>query len=384
MKDFFSKKKEMPFHIVKRTDSVWWKDLLMRLGAVLFGLLLLCLLLLVFAKANPLIVVSNLFQGSFSSSRRTWITFRDTALILGVSLALVPSFKMKFWNLGGNGQILMGDLAAIVCMYYMGKASCPNWSIIVVSIFSSVFAGIVWALIPAIFKAFFNTNESLFTLMMNYIAAGLVSVFISAVVTNGSGTLGIIETGVFPSIGGNKYLLTIIVVILMLVGMIIYLKFSKRGYELEVVGESRNTAKYVGINVKWVILRTMALSGALCGIIGFLLASSIDNTITADSARNLGFTAIMVTWLAKFNPLMMLGTAFLVAFLDNGMSAVQTSFSITNDSIGDIAIGLVYFSIIAVEFFISYKIVKRHATNLSTNTAKACVSINENNEGGDK
>lgn len=138
----------------------------------------------------------------------------------------------------------------------------------------------------------------------------------------------------------------------------VYLRFSKRGYELEVVGESRNTAKYIGINVKKVILRTMALSGALCGLVGFLFASSIDHTITAESARNLGFTAIMVAWLAKFNPLAMFGTAFLVAFLDNGMSSVQTAFSITNDSIGEIAIGLVYFCIIAVEFFISYKIVK--------------------------
>ncbi len=384
MKDFFSKKKEIPFHIAKRTDVPWWKALLMRIGAIVFGLVLLCLLLLIFTKANPISVLSNLFQGSFSSSRRTWITFRDMALVLGVALALVPSFKMKFWNLGGNGQILMGDLAAIICMFYMGKAGSPNWAIILVSIISSVLAGMIWALIPAVFKAFFNTNESLFTLMMNYIAAGLVSVFISAVVTSGSGTLGIIETGVMPSIGGNKYLFTILVVMAIFIGIYVYLKFSKRGYELQVVGESRNTAKYVGINVKWVVLRTMALSGALCGIIGFCLASSIDNTITADSARNLGFTAIMVAWLAKFNPLMMLGAAFLVAFLDNGMSAVQTAFSITNDSIGDIAIGLVYFSIIAVEFFITYKFVKKRVDNSSLNTASAISSVSENNEGGNK
>ena len=276
----------------------------------------------------------------------------------------------------------MGDLMAIVCMFYMGKANYPNWAIILVSFLSSVLAGMIWALIPAIFKAFFNTNESLFTLMMNYIAAGLVSVFLSAVVTSGSGTLSIQEKGQFPQIAGNNYLLSILVSVVVLAAIFVYLRFSKRGYELEVVGESRNTAKYIGINVKKVILRTMALSGALCGLVGFLFASSIDHTITAESARNLGFTAIMVAWLAKFNPLAMFGTAFLVAFLDNGMSSVQTAFSITNESIGEIAIGLVYFCIIAVEFFISYKIVKKHVNTSAKETAKALANVNEEKEGG--
>lgn len=382
MSKLSSWKKDFPFHIVKRNDVSWWQGLLARLGAVLFGVVLLCLLLLIFVGANPIEVIGKLFQGCFSSPRRIWITFRDTALVLTVALALVPAFKMKFWNLGGNGQILMGDLMAIVCMFYMGKAGCPDWAIIIVAFISSILAGMIWALIPAVFKAFFNTNESLFTLMMNYIAAGLVSVFLSAVVTSGSGTLSTQEKGQFPQIAGNNYLLSILVAIVVLVAIFVYLRFSKRGYELEVVGESRNTAKYVGINVKKVILRTMALSGALCGLVGFLFASSIDHTITADSARNLGFTAIMVAWLAKFNPLAMFGTAFLVSFLDNGMSSVQTAFSITNDSIGEIAVGLVYFSIIAVEFFISYKIVKKHLNTSAKETAKALANANNENEGG--
>lgn len=382
MNKLSSWKKEFPFHITKRSDICWWKSLLARFGAVLFGMVLLCLLLLIFVGANPIAVLEKLFQGCFSSPRRIWITFRDTALVLTVALALVPAFKMKFWNLGGNGQILMGDLMAIVCMFYMGKANCPDWAIILVSFLSSILAGMIWALIPAIFKAFFNTNESLFTLMMNYIAAGLVSVFLSAVVTSGSGTLSIQEKGQFPQIAGNNYLLSILVSIVVLAAIFVYLRFSKRGYELEVVGESRNTAKYIGINVKKVILRTMALSGALCGLVGFLFASSIDHTITAESARNLGFTAIMVAWLAKFNPLAMFGTAFLVAFLDNGMSSVQTAFSITNDSIGEIAIGLVYFCIIAVEFFISYRIVKKHVNTNAKETAKALANVNEEKEGG--
>ena len=156
MNKLSSWKKEFPFHITKRSDICWWKSLLARFGAVLFGMVLLCLLLLIFVGANPIAVLEKLFQGCFSSPRRIWITFRDTALVLTVALALVPAFKMKFWNLGGNGQILMGDLMTIVCMFYMGKANCPDWAIILVSFLSSILAGMIWALIPAIFKAFFN------------------------------------------------------------------------------------------------------------------------------------------------------------------------------------------------------------------------------------
>lgn len=382
MNKFLAKLKETPFHIVRRNDMPLWQKILYKAGAILFGFILLCLLLLIFAKANPIDVISNLFAGCFSSSRRTWRTFRELALVLIVALALVPTFKMKFWNLGGNGQILIGDLAAIMCMFYMGNANVPDWAIIIAMFFSSTLAGAIWAVIPAIFKSFFNTNESLFTLMMNYIASGLVSVFISAVVTSGSGTLALQTAGNLPSLAGNDSLLTILVAVAVFIAIFVYLRFRKAGYELEVVGESQRTAKYVGINVKLVTIRTLAISGALCGLVGFLLAGSIDHTINADSARNLGFTAIMVTWLAKFNPFLMVGTSFLVAFLSNGMSAVQTAFSITNDSIGDIAIGLVYFSIIAIDFFISYKIVRKHVDANALETSKAIASVTK--EGGDK
>ena len=356
MADKETKKRSFPFHIVKRTDMPQWKAWLIRIGSIVIGLLIACVLLWFTSKANPIRVFEEMGAGCFGTPRRTWIFFRDLAMLLGVGLALIPAFKMKFWNLGGNGQILMGDLAAMMCMFYMGQAGCPDWLIILAMIPSAILAGIIWAVIPAIFKAIFNTNESLFTLMMNYLASGLVATFLSAAITSGSGQMPIQKHGNFVVLFGNANILPIIVVACVLVFIYSYLRFNKHGYELEVVGESSNTARYIGINVKKVIIRTMVLSGAICGLIGLLYAGALDHTITTTSARDLGFTAIMVAWLGKFNPLIMVGTSFVVTFLDNGMSQVQTTFGIQSDAIGYIVIGIVYFALIGSEFFVSYRI----------------------------
>lgn len=218
----------------------------------------------------------------------------------------------------------------------------------------------IWGLIPAYFKAKFNTNETLFTLMMNYVATQLVS-FCIVFWENpkNSNTVGIINAstngGWLPTLFGQKYLLNVLVVAILTVVMYIYLKYSKHGYEIAVVGESENTARYVGISVKKVILRTMALSGALCGVVGLLLVSGTDHTITTTTIGGMGFTAIMVSWLAGFNPLMMTLTSFLIVFMERGASEIATTFRL-NESVSDILTGIIIFFIIGSEFFVRYKV----------------------------
>ena len=265
---------------------------------------------------------------------------------------------MKFWNLGGNGQILVGCLAAISCMFYLG-GKLPDALLIPIMVLASLLAGAIWGVLPAIFKAFFDTNESLFTLMLNYIAAALVSMFITIWVKSGSGVLEPLPHGNFPDLFGSKYLLTVIVFFALAALMYVYLKHTKHGYEIAVVGDSPNTAKYIGIDVKRVIIRTMIISGALAGLVGLFLAGGINHTVSTASANNMGFTAIMATWLAAFNPLVMMGTCFFIAFISNGMVEVRAAFGFTNDSIANIVIGLVYFCVIACSFFITYRVVFR-------------------------
>ena len=349
-----SKVREPLFHITKRDNITTKKSILIRVMAVFFSLLLLCVVCAIVGGEGIDVVLGALFDGAFGSERKIWITLQDTALLLGVSLALIPAFKMKFWNLGGNGQILISCLMAVVCMKFFG-GKIPDWSVWILMAVLCIAAGAVWALIPAIFKAIFNTNESLFTLMLNYVAQFLVGYFVVTWSTSGSNVLTPFDQGTLPVLG-NQYLLTILVIVISTVVMTIYLGKSKQGYELSVVGESQNTAKYVGINVKKVIIRTMAISGAMCGIVGLLLAGAIEHTMSESIAKNMGFTAIMATWLGHCNPIMVILTSFLITFLNRGMVSVRMELNLTSDAIGNVCISLAYFIIIASEFFITYKV----------------------------
>jgi simple sugar transport system permease protein len=367
-------KKEPLLRLVKRDALPVKKIILIYAIAIVASLLVSSIICTLFSSKNPIDFFVALFAGAFGSSRRIWLLLQDTALLLGVAVALVPAFKMKFWNLGGNGQILVGCLAAISCMFYLG-GKIPDALLILIMTVASIIAGAVWGVLPAIFKAHFDTNESLFTLMLNYIATGLVSMFITIWVKSGSGVLEPLKAGNFPDLFGSKYLLTVLVFFILAVLMFIYLKYTKHGYEIAVVGDSPNTAKYIGIDVKRVIIRTMIISGALAGVVGLFLAGGIHHTISTASANNMGFTAIMATWLAAFNPLVMMGTCFFIIFISRGMVEVRGNFGFTNDSIANIVIGLVYFCVIACSFFITYRVVFRKG---SAKSAEAVETKGEN------
>ena len=350
--------KEPLFHVVKRDEMKKQQEWLVRGIAIVFALILCAVITTVFTGDNPLAVYKSIFLGAFGSSRKTWITLQNISILLIISLALTPAFRMKFWNIGGEGQVLIGGLASAVCMICF-KNVFPNVVVIVLMIITSMAAGALWGFIPAFFKAKWNTNETLSTLMMNYIAIQLVAFFIIVwEVPKGSGKIGIINQdtniGWLPEIG-NKYWLTIIVAIVITVFIYIYQKYTKHGYEISVVGESKNTARYVGIKVEKVIIRTMLLSGALCGIAGMLLVGGVNHTITTTIADGQGFTAVMVSWLAKFNPITMVATSFLIVFMDRGASEISTAFGL-NQSFADILTGVLLFCIIGCEFFIRYKL----------------------------
>ncbi|MBE6007329.1 MAG: ABC transporter permease [Lachnospiraceae bacterium] len=354
-----TKQKEALIHISKRKALPWTAAWGIRLAAILIALIVCALITMITTGLNPLQVYATMFSGAFGTARRMWILGKDIAILLCISLALTPAFRMRFWNLGGEGQILIGALATAACMIMLGD-KVPGGLVVLISVIAALAAGAFWAMLPAICKAAWNTNETLFTLMMNYVATQLVAYYVILwEVPKGSGKIGIInqatESGWLPVVAGNKYLLNILCVAVLTIGMYIYLTYSKHGYEISVVGESVATARYVGINVGWTIVRTLLLSGAICGLTGFLLVAGTEHTLTTTLAGGQGFTAVMVAWLAKFNPLGMVLSSFLLVFLGKGAGEIATIYGL-NQSYGDILTGIILFFIIGSEFFINYKL----------------------------
>lgn len=346
-------------HISKRDTISLSKAWSIRAIAILLALIVDGIIIYAIVKMNPLKVYVSLASGAFGTSKRMWFTIRDCMILTCIAIGLAPAFKMRFWNVGAEGQMLVGGIATAFWMInFAGKMNIVM--LFLCMAISAIVAGGIWGLIPGFFKAKWNTNETLFTLMMNYVATQLVAYFIIVWESpKGSGKVGIInqstEAGWLPQIGGYKYLLTILVVAVLTVLVYVYLNYSKHGYEISVVGESERTARYVGIKVGKVIVRTMLLSGALCGIAGVLLVSGTDHTITTTIAGGQGFTAVMVSWLAKFNPLGMILTSFLLVFLDRGAGEISTAFGL-NQSFADILSGIIIFFIIGCEFFITYRL----------------------------
>ena len=357
-------KKGSLFHISKRDALPLPKALLIRGGILLLALVFCGLITTLLTGQDPIAVYGTILKGAFGTSRKIWVTGQNVAVLLGISLAVTPAFKMRFWNIGAEGQTLIGCLATTTCMILLG-GKVSNFLLIVISLAAALLAGAVWGFLPAFFKARWNTNETLFTLMMNYIAMQLASFFIIIwEVPKGAGKIGIINqstrAGWLPEIG-NAYLLPILIVAIMTGFMYIYLTYSKHGYEIAVVGESQRTASYAGIKVDRVIIRTMVLSGALCALMGFMMTAGIDHTLTTTIVDSRGFTAVMVSWMSKFNPFIMIAASLLLVTMDRGASEVSTAFSL-NQSFADILTGIILFFIIATEFFITYKVTLRKSS----------------------
>ncbi len=350
--------REPLLHVVKRDDLPWWKAWGIRVATIVIAFVLvsfLCVLVTDQSLGRSLEIMFIGVFGRLTQGNMTmlWKYLQEIAVLLSLALALTPAFKMKFWNCGAEGQALVGGLASIMCMIELGdKLSYPV--LILVITLSSIAAGAIWGFIPAIFKAFFNTNETLFTLMMNYVATQIIAYYVY-IKGGGSNVINPVEAGNFPTVAGNEYFVNIVVVAVITVMMYIYLKYSKQGYEISVVGESQNTARYIGVNVKKVIIRTMVISGALCGITGMLLVAGKDHSININSVGGQGFTAILISWLGQFNPFIMVVMTAIVVFLRLGVAKVADT-ALLNSSFSEIMVGIVILLLVGCEFFIRYSI----------------------------
>lgn len=354
------------FHLNKRADISTVKAWLIRVTAFVLAFLFSAILTIALSGKTMDFFFKYFFAGLFGTEGSIWDLFYETALLLMIALAVTPSFKMRFWNIGGEGQILMGALGAAVIMNALGATAIDGVKndalAIFLSLLLSMVFGMAWAVIPALFKAKWNTNETLLTLMMNYIAIRLVQYFTKAADPKGTGSLFFFD-GVIEGIAGNQSILPIIISVVITILMALYFNYSKHGYEISVVGESENTARYVGINTKKVVIRTLLLCGLLSGIIGFLLVSAKNYSINMDAVGGRGFTGVLISWLGHFNPFAMGLCSFLYAFALRGSSNVG-NMARMGDSYANIIVGILFLFILATEFFINYKVSFKYGVEL--------------------
>ena len=329
--------KEPFLKMSKRENISWQKRLGIRFIALILALIVCAGVIVALVKMNPLDVYKAIWDGALGSERRVWMTLRDTMILLCISIGLAPAFKMRFWNIGAEGQILIGGACSAAVMIYAGD-KMPTPVLLLVMFVASMLGGLIWGVIPAVFKAYWNTNETLFTLMLNYVAMQVVTYCIVFWENpKGSNTVGIInqstQAGWLPELFGQKYGWNLVIVLALTVIMFIYLKYSKQGYEIAVVGESEN----------------------ICGLAGFVIVSGASHTISTATAGGRGFTAIIVAWLSKFNTFIMVAVSFGIIFMNQGAVQIATQYGL-NENASDVILGIILFFLIGAEFFINYRV----------------------------
>ena len=351
--------RERFIRISRRNNIPEWAKVVAVASAIVFAFLLCALISTIVAPGSFGDFFIYVYQGTFYTPRITLTLFWQTAILFIIAVALTPVFKMRYWNIGAEGQCLMGVLGAVIGLYFIAP-HVPTILALFIELGLAIVFAIVWAVIPAIFKAFLNTNETLFTLMMNYIAFGVVNAFVMANANTSSGIIAPLnestQAGWLPIIQyfNNSYIANIIIVVIVAVIIWIYLRFSKHGYELSVIGGSQNTARYIGINVKKVIIRTVILTGAVCGIAGFLIAAGASHTIGEGSIGGRGFTAILICWISDFNIPLMAFYSFLISFVSVGSNNAAGWLEYPR-AVSYISTAIFFIVLIASSFFLNFK-----------------------------
>lgn len=326
-----------------------------RIASILVALIIGSFIIMI-TGVDPFEAYGTMIKGSLGSKVYIQQTVKIAIPLLGCALAIAPCFKMRFWNIGAEGQITAGALAAtFIARELTGKV--PSAVLLVLMALASIIGGGIWGLIPGFFRAKWNTNETLFTLMMNYIIIGVVAWLQIGPWQGRQGRMAQFEPdAILPKVFG-VHCGWIIVLVLVIV-VYVYMRHTKQGYEIAVIGDSLNTARYAGMNVGAIMMRTMFLSGAVSGLVGFIVASGANGTLASDIADGVGFTAITVAWLSQLNAFVMIVISMLLAILTKGADTLQTSLNVPV-SISNIIIGLLLFCMLGCEFFINYRMILR-------------------------
>jgi len=343
--------------IAARTELSGPRETLLRLAAA-FAALVASGLIMVLMDYNPLDVFGKIIAGSLGTAYRFRETINKAIPLCVLSLGTAIAFRMKFWNIGQEGQFYMGAYGASLIAF--GFPGLPAPLLLSLMFIVGMIFGGLWAFIPAILKISFSTSETLVTLMLNYIAIRWIS-FLQYVAWKDPMALGFPKITPFTTNAILPRLFTIhigwLISLCLAVLLYILLKKTKFGYEIDVIGESEATARYAGIGVFRVTVIAIALSGGLCGIAGMMQASAIEHSLSDQLSGGLGFTSVTVAWLARLEPSTIIVMSFLFSLLIQGGNYLQSSLQIPA-SISLVLQGIIIFFVLGSEFFIRYRFVR--------------------------
>ena len=343
------------FSISKRGDLPKGREWVIRAAAVLLSLVFAGMVIAILGY-NPILVFPSMVKGALGSEIRLTQTILKAIPLVVTSLGILVAFKMKFWNIGGEGQILMGALAASYIA--LNVEGLPRPVMLLLMMLAAMLAGGFWAFIPAFFKARMRVNETIFTLMLNYIAIKYVTYLQygpwKAPESQGFPKVANFEEyAVLPSLFGIHIGWVIALVLVVLV--YVFIHHTKKGFEITVVGESQETARYAGMNIGSVVMIAMFISGGLCGLTGMIQASAVEKTLSVNLSGGYGFTAIITTWLSRLNAVAVLFVCIAFAILLQGGTYIQISMQIPA-AVADMMQGIILFFVLGSEFFLQYKI----------------------------
>lgn len=360
----------MRFHIVKRENCPVWKKLSLYLLAVVVALALGGLLLLAMG-VDPIAYYQRMFTMGMVGNKIAYKTF-ENYLKLFVPLALTSvalslAFKMRFWNIGGEGQFILGAIAAATVAFQAGPILPKGVALLLMCLAGMAAAGL-YGVLAAVLKVKFGTNETLMTLMLNYIALYFL-VFLGE--TQAKWNFFLDSSSVrpvfanfgkmvsFPQIPMGKFGLNICVILTFLIGTLIhcYLRYSKHGYEIAVVGDSPGTARYAGMKVNTIILRTVFLSACLIGLAAAFKVGTAG-ILSTSFTDDVGWTGVIVAWLAQLNTAIIFVVAALISMLQHGSTVAAATFSQVDSSFADMLQGAILFLVLASDFLIRFKIVR--------------------------
>ena len=338
-----------------RKDCSKREAALIRTAAIILALTAASFLIIVLGH-NPFSVYTSMIDGAFGSSYRIVETLRKSIPLIIASLGIALAFRLRFWNIGAEGQIMMGAFGATCFALYLPNLN--TFILLPLMAAGGIICGGIWGAIPAYFRAKFRTNETIFTLMMNYVALKIIT-YLQYGPWKDPAALGFPK---IPNFTANAVLPGLfglhigwIIAAILVIAMHLMINHTKRGYEINVVGESENTGRYAGMNVQRIIIVTIFLSGGICGLCGMIEASGVNRTLSVEITRGVGYTAIITSWLASLRAPVIAVVCILFAAMIQGGTFIQMSYQIPQ-SAAQILQGLILFFVLGSEFFIRYRI----------------------------